>query len=212
MNEKSIMLLSAGLAHPSLLARHRLRRILAGVSGITVTETGAVRALARLRFPECAALVIYLHRQTIGTDSLTALDAFVRAGGGLLALHSASASFKREEGYFDMLGGRFVAHGPVHEFTVSRCEGDAGVFADSRPFTVRDELYLHEFDAGVTVHFTADWKGCAEPVAWTRTHGKGRVCYISLGHRAPVFKNTRVAEMIIQGLAWTLAGRGEERQ
>jgi uncharacterized protein len=211
MNEKRVMLLSAGLVHPSLVARHRLGKILAGMPGLRVEKTGRIASLARLRFPECAALVIYLHRRGIGHDSLDALDGFVREGGGLLALHSASASFKKEPGYFDILGGRFVSHGPVHEFTVSRCAGDAGVFADARPFTVRDELYLHEYDAGVSVHFTADWKGSTEPISWTRTHGKGRVCYISLGHCAPALKNPRVAEMVAEGLAWTIAGKGDEK-
>lgn len=208
---KNVFLLSKGFIHPSLLGRHYLRRCIAELSGIVVRETSSIESLARLRYPEYAALVMYLHRQVISRGALDALDGFVRSGGGLLAVHSASASFKKESRFFDILGGRFVRHDRVHEFTVSASVQDPGIFTGIPSFTIRDELYLHEYDPGVTVHFTADHEGRAEPVAWTRAHGQGRVCYISLGHRAPAIKNPHVLEMLRQGMRWVAGEEGGDK-
>ncbi len=208
MNRENVVLLSKGIVHPSLMARHYFRRCIRELSGIAVRETGRIESLRRLRYPECAALVMYLHRQKISPAALSALDAFVRSGGGLLAVHSASASFKQESRYFDILGGRFISHEHVHEFTVTGGAKDDTVFTVIPAFTVRDELYIHEYDKSVTVHFITDNGGSAEPVAWTRMHGRGRVCYISLGHRAPVIRDPHVREMLLQGLRWIMTEEG----
>ena len=49
-----------------------------------------------------------------------AFDGFVRAGGGVLAIHSATASFKGSPAYFEVLGGRFVGQGKWSDVYVYR--------------------------------------------------------------------------------------------
>ena len=47
-------------------------------------------------------------------------------------------------------------------------------------------------------------KGEDAPVAWTRTEGKGKVFYTSLGHREDVWTNPVYQKHVLGGIAWAL--------
>jgi hypothetical protein len=42
------------------------------------------------------------------------------------------------------------------------------------------------------------------PVSWTRTEGKGRIFYTSLGHRLDVWENPLYQQHLLGGIAWAL--------
>lgn len=207
--KKRLLVVSAGLVHPTLSARRRLDRIIGG-SGlfdrVTVHDIEDVRRLNEQQF---AGVVLYFHRRRISEQALGVLDRFVTGGGGLLAIHGASASFKDTPGYFDILGGRFVSHGKIEPYTVVRTKRADDSFDVREPFTVTDELYIHRYDRDVTVQYATETPGGPEPVVWTRMHGKGRVCYISLGHVSAVFTNDAVCRIVSDALAYITANRSE---
>ncbi|MBN1883734.1 MAG: ThuA domain-containing protein [Deltaproteobacteria bacterium] len=203
-----VLAVSAGLIHPNCAARGRLRRIIEGIPDIQAAWTGDVADLAALDGGGYDGVILYFQRKTIDDETLDALDRFVTGGGGLLAIHSASASFKEVPRYFDILGGRFVTHGKIEPFTVRRTDKAAPFFSVTDPFTVTDELYIHRYDNDVTVHYAAEAPNGPEPVVWTKEYGKGRICYLSLGHRAGIYREEAVRRIIVEGLLWTL---GRER-
>jgi hypothetical protein len=149
--------------------------------------------------------VLYYHRQQISSVALNALDDFSRAGGGILAIHSASASFRDHPSYFDIIGGRFDHHGPVQEFEVVPTADCGDLFKGIDRFTIRDELYRHKWDATNIVHFATFLDGEMEPVMWTRRHGLGRVCYLSLGHCTETIRQPSVQQIIERGVEWVCA-------
>ena len=51
-------------------------------------------------------------------------------------------------------------------------------------------------------------KGEDAPVAWTRTEGRGKVFYTSLGHREDVWTNPVWQKHLLGGIAWAL---GQEK-
>lgn len=201
--EPSILLVSSGIMHPSLLGRFWLRRALPGVR---LQRVPSLEALPRLVLGSFQALVLYYHHQTVSPVALEALETYVRRGGGLLAVHAATASFREESRYFDILGGRFVEHGPVETFSVRPVDRDS-VFGDVPPFSVRDELYHHEMVADVRVGMVGGTGGV--PVVWTRRYERGRVCYCVFGHTVSAVRHPQVQEVLRRGLAWACGG---ERQ
>jgi type 1 glutamine amidotransferase len=201
-----ILLVSDGIVHPSLLARFWLRRALAA-PGYRFRRVASLEALPRLPPGSFRAVVLYVHHNTLSPAALEHLEKFLQAGGGLLALHSASASFKEQPHYHDLLGGRFLRHGPVEEFLVQPAAPPDEVWGDLPAFSVRDELYRHEYDAANRVHFYTEVEGEREPVVWTRHHGRGRVCYCALGHTAGTLRHPRVRQILHHGLAWAVAGQ-----
>ena len=202
--EKRVLIVSAGVFHPTISAGRLFIKILKGIEGITPVVTSSIEDLGALKGGGYDAVCLYFHKKYISPDALKSLDDFVASGGGLFAVHSASASFKDAPEYFDIIGGRFVSHGKVSKFTITSADSDSNIFGEIDPFTVNDELYIHEYKDDVTVHFETEVGDSKEPVVWTRRHGKGKVCYFSLGHVAKVFNVDEVQKTIVGSIEWVL--------
>jgi type 1 glutamine amidotransferase len=183
--------------------------------GYRFRRVSTLEALSELSLDSFRAIVLYMHAEKTSPGALERLEAFVSEGGGLLAVHAASASFKGEDRYFDILGGRFVEHGPIEMFEVRPVAPGAtapqdDVFRDIQAFSVRDELYRHEYDPDNTIHFYTPVGDEREPVVWTRMVPSigpdqlvpGRVCYLSLGHTVSSMRHPQVWQILQRGLAW----------
>lgn len=200
--ETPILLVSDGLVHPSVLGRFWLRRALAALPGYRYQQAASLESLVRQPPDLFRAIVLYVHHNTLSPAALECLDAFLSQGGGLLALHSASASFTEEPRWQDILGGRFDHHGPVEEFVVQPAGSDDEVFGSIPSFSVRDELYRHEYDAANRIHFYTVVGDNREPIVWTRYQGQGRVCYCALGHTVSAMREPSVQQILQRGLSW----------
>jgi len=162
----------------------------------------SIEDLPRLDLADVSAIVLYFHRKTISEQALKALDFFVTQGGGVLAVHSASASFKQNPGYFKILGGRFTGHGRVTPFEVRPVLSPNEPFAGIGSFNIRDEIYLHEVQPDISVHFETSYQGTSVPVVWTYRYGAGRICYAMPGHGVGGIKNPIYQEILARGLGW----------
>lgn len=195
---KKVLLVTDGIFHPPYFGRVTLKKSLAELGGF---EFQHIRSMEKLPadLNDFCALVIYFHHKRISQSALTGLDAFVSGGGGILAIHSATASFKETNRFFEILGGRFIGHGAVEEIKVKRVKDE--IF-DVGDFVIKDELYIHELQPGIDVHFTAKHEGKDIPVVWTYRYGKGKVCYAVPGHTTACMKNPFVQGILRCGLQW----------
>jgi type 1 glutamine amidotransferase len=207
---RSILLVSGGLIHPSLLGRFWLRRGLEAMPGYRFRRVASLEALPRLSLESFQAIVLYVHHQKISQPALESLEGFVQKGGGLLGVHSASASFKEEARFAELLGGRFVAHGPVESFEVRPTAAKDKMFDGIGAFSVDDELYRHEYDPDNRVHFVTNIGQEQEPVVWTRRDGQGRVCYCALGHTTRSMRHPKARLILQRGLTWVCGNRETE--
>ena len=198
---KRIILLSDGIFHPPVLARGLLKRQFRHL-GYEVTSLSSFEQLLDLELESYAACVVYLHHQTISPMALAAFDSFVHGGGGVLGIHTATAAFKDTPHYAEIMGARFTGHGPVSTFEVTPVPGPNEPFDGLLAFDVTDELYLHEFQQGVRVHFTAEHAGMPQPVVWTYYYGAGKVCCAAPGHFFLTVQNEIYQEVLFRGLAW----------
>jgi type 1 glutamine amidotransferase len=102
--------------------------------------------------------------------------------------------------YFEILGGRFIGHGKVEDFEVRRVRDD--LFGGIDSFVVKDELYIHELQPEIEVHFTATLAGKDVPIIWTYYYGKGKVCYAVPGHTTATMRNVTYQKVLRRGLDW----------
>lgn len=195
---KNILLVTDGTFHPPLVGRLRLHKMFSQMDGFSFEHVSSLEKLPA-DLSSFSALVLHFHHKTISPSALERLDTFVKNGGGILAIHAATASFKQTLPYFKILGGRFVGHGAVERFQVERLEG--GIF-DIGDFEVRDELYIHDLEPDIEVHFTAKHEGKDVPVVWTKQYGKGKVCYAVPGHTTGTMGNKTYQEVLKRGLEW----------
>ena len=205
--KRPVMVITAGIIHPTVLNIKLCLRIL-NQFPYTYAVFNSIEGLPCLNLHEYSAVVLYLHRKVISRNALDALDRHVHGGGGLLAIHSASASFKSCPRYFEILGGRFTTHGPISSYRVIQNTPGDEVFGNVGSFTIKDELYIHEWDANNHVWFHTETESGIEPVVWTRTYGNGRVCYLAPGHTLSTMKNTNMHLCLQRGLNWVSEGRG----
>jgi type 1 glutamine amidotransferase len=211
---KKVLLVTDGFFHPTFLGRWALHQSLASpVPAEASEQKGRVRenfsfshisSLEKLPFnlASFSALVLHYHHKTISSFALGKLNTFVKKGGGILAIHAATASFQETLPYFEILGGRFIGHGPIENFEVKRIRDD--IFGGIEDFIVKDELYIHELQPNIEVHFTAKHEGQEIPVVWTHRYGKGKVCYAVPGHTTESMRNKTYQQLLKRGLMWAV--------
>ncbi len=197
---KRILLVTAGFFHPPLLGRRALIKNLTSLPGCVFRQAASLENLPA-DLESYAAMVLYIHQKEISDRALHQLDHFVASGGGLLGVHSATASFRQSQRYFEILGGRFSSHGPVSPFAITQAVGDT-LFEKTPEFIVTDELYVHELQPGIQAHFSAQFQGQAIPVVWTYHWGQGKVCYATPGHTTTSMQHPSLQKILKQGLAW----------
>lgn len=197
---KRIAVVSSGLFHPPLMGRMRLRRYLKAQAQFQFRFYHQIEQVLEDE-QWFDAVVVYFHRREIDNRYILQLGDYVRGGGGLLALHSATASFKQNDIWWDLLGGRFTRHGRIEALTIKQNQL-SGIFGTVPEFTIYDELYVHAFQDGCQPQFFAQGKSGAGEAVWTREYGAGRVCYIMFGHVSGVFLKDEVRAILTDGLRW----------
>lgn len=153
-------------------------------------------------------VVLYCQGGKLSDKQERNLCRFVESGGGLVGFHSANASFKENERFLRMIGSRFSGHAPgLVSYQVDVANPDHPLAGNLKPISVTDEFYhIEPTDGALDVLLTAFWQGKAEPMAYTRTYGKGHVFYAANGHDDRTFRNAEYIRLARRGLAYA-AGR-----
>lgn len=137
------------------------------------------------------------------------LLAAIRSGVGLAGVHGGMGdAFRGNTDYEWMVGGHFVGHPHVGDYTV--CVKDfASPVTQGIPglFPYRSEQYYMLVDPGVHVladsQYLHEGRACTMPVAWTKMWGQGRVFYCALGHHPDEFTQFPAAlNLSMQGILW----------
>lgn len=159
-------------------------------------------------------------QEEIASRLVKNLDDYVRAGGGFMGIHSATDTLKSHKAYSEMIGAVFSQHpwGPKETVMIKvEDPGHAlakGVF-EKNEFKFNDEIYefREPFDRKrLHVILSLDLAKSDKsnrplrrtdgdfPIAWTRSHGQGRVFYCSLGHANSTFSDPTVLKFWLRGI------------
>jgi type 1 glutamine amidotransferase len=146
-----------------------------------------------------------------------ALLKFIESGKGFVGFHCATDTFnKHGDGvdshpYIKMVGGEFNGHGSQQPAKI-RAVGGFAPLKDVKDFEMTEEWYafkniapdMHVILVQETDGMKEDLytKRKAYPETWTRTQGKGRVFYTSMGHREDVWTNPLFQQVFLAGLSW----------
>jgi type 1 glutamine amidotransferase len=130
---------------------------------------------------------------------------YVRAGKGLLVVHSGSAGYKETPMLRALMGGVFDHHPQQCPVTVQPQAGHRLV-EGSEPFTLTDEHYhMLLDDAEADVFMTTTSEHGPQPGGWTRTEGAGRVCMLTPGHNVEVWLHPSYQVLLGNALRWCAA-------
>ncbi len=150
---------------------------------------------------------IWTMDNTITKEQCGGLLSAVRNGVGIAGCHGGMCdAFRNETEYQFMTGGQWVAH-PGNDgrlYTVNIIDDNA-ITSSLSDFDVRTEKYYMHVDPAIRVHATTtfeDYEDAVMPVTWTKTYGKGRVFYTSLGHQANIVAMPQTLHMLTRGIRW----------
>jgi uncharacterized protein len=149
------------------------------------------------------------------------LLSFVRDDGkGFVATHAGATAFLSWPEFGEMLGGRFDEHPwGISEATVVVEDQESPISRHlPKRFAVTDEHYQLKAFSRNTLHVlarldasTLDLKAplvhrtdADFPVAWTKSYGKGRVVYSTLGHPRELWDTAWLQQMYFQALKWSM--------
>jgi uncharacterized protein len=184
--------------------------------GVDLFYTDDADVLVAGRLDDYHVLLLYNNHPRVTDAQFHALSQFVANGGGLVAVHSASASFQNSEAFIKLVGAAFKSHG-AGIFGTVRVAPDHSAIAGVPIFESWDETYVHTKHNPVnrTVLEVRREGDHEEPWTWVPTHGNGRVFYTAWGHDQRTWTNEGFQQLLLQALRWTagnwaLAARPDE--
>jgi type 1 glutamine amidotransferase len=152
---------------------------------------------------------------SLPVPDLPAFLSWIERGNGFVGIHSASDTYHDQPAYLTMLGGEFTTHGAIVEAEVRVDDASHPAASHLAPsFRISDEFYrFGRLDAGMRrllslARDPGDGAGASGdmPLAWTKSHGTGRVFYTALGHRSELWQDVRYRRHILEGIRWALGG------
>ena len=211
---------TTGYRHESIPAGVEALRRIGAERGLAVeaSEDPAVFASDRLaHFRAIVLLSSTTDPKNPSSEWLTggrrdALQKFVEGGGGVLAIHAAADSHYHWPWYGQLIGGRFARHPdgtPTGTVSLTSHPVNRGL----QPEVGRNDewYYFDDYDPGSALVATLDPKSIGEqdvnanPAAWTRQAGAGRVFYTAMGHTAESYSEPWFLQHLGNGLDWILA-------
>jgi uncharacterized protein len=172
--------------------------------------------LAKVSRADVDVVLFYTSRGELPADAAKALERFVREGGGIVALHGTSGSFKNAPVWQQLIGGQFIGHAPgTHRMGVQIVDRQHPITRGLEDFEATDEEYCHTLVPDVERHVLGRFKNRPEnsrdpngprEMLWTREIGKGRLFYNALGHNEESWNHPTWQELNVRGIRWA-AGR-----
>lgn len=190
-----------------------------GTHGFNVTSTNDPRALNATRLAEFD-VVVFAITSGPGMDEpgQRDMEAWVRAGGGIVGLHSASATEPDWQFYTDSIGAKFAGHGPgLHLAQVQILPGhpiteglpatfmhtDEWYFFQSRPEEVAGMQMLLALDEStLPADYPAELRQGYHPIGWASERFGGRVFYTAIGHSEQSFSDPTILSLIGRSIEW----------
>jgi type 1 glutamine amidotransferase len=186
-------------------------------TGIVPHVTVDVRALSAETLAKVQLLVILrdglqrpsndssAHYAWMTPEQERAVVAFVEGGGGFLNLHNAMGLYPKDGPYLNLVGGRYIGHGPLERFRVEVVDADHPITRGVHDFFVADEQHTPPRDEGRTHLLLRNRSDDGKAVAaagWVREAGRGRVCHLANGHTREALCHPMFQTLLRNAMRW----------
>jgi type 1 glutamine amidotransferase len=206
--------------HQSNLSARQVIYDMCGTRGFNVSISNDWRVI---NAPQLAQfdVVVFSVTSGQGLDALghAELEAWVRSGGGLVGLHSASATEWDDPFYVQNMGAKFLLHVPGMQAATVRVVPGAHPITDGlvASFPITDEWYSFqtrpEDSAGMQMLLSLDedslpadypamYKVGYHPIGWAHELYGGRVFYTAMGHNPDDYTDPNFLEIVGRAIEW----------
>jgi len=162
-------------------------------------------------------MVLFNMTQKISPKRQENFTKLVNGGVGVVALHHSMGAFQDWGEYRKIIGGKYYTRA-TEEDGVKR---EGSTYEHDVDFEVRVEDSRHPITRGVSDFAVHDetYKKCGfekdnrlllstehptsdEQLGWVRRYGKGKVCFIMVGHGPSVYSNESYRRLVAQAIRW----------
>ena len=150
-----------------------------------------------------------------------AFRSYIRGGGAVVGIHSATGSERKWPYFWSVMGGKFLRHPKLQKFTVRVADrGHPSTRSLPATFEWEDECYYHDnFAPGLRVllvtdpsklddpklaEYPGDRYGAEMPLAWYKHFDGGRQFYTALGHKKEHYSDPILYQHILGGILWAM--------
>ncbi|MBK1832738.1 PVC-type heme-binding CxxCH protein [Roseibacillus ishigakijimensis] len=196
--------------HHNPIERYRVLKQSLGPQGFNLSFEEDLSEITSETLSLYDALIVYANYEK--EEVPAAIQPWVTAGGGLVALHSACGNFHPSEEWFDLVGGRFASHeGGV--FSPVTVDSEHPITKDLPVLKSWDETYQHQ-DLTEDRHLLQvrepmnEGESEPEPWTWVRKEGEGRVFYTASGHDLRSWREPAYQELVRRAIVWSV---GDEK-
>ena len=168
------------------------------------------------------AIMFYDMVKGFTPEQQQAFVALTQTGIGLVPTHHTLGAHDGWREYWNIIGGHYLhkaeniggkdyaksSYDHGQEISVKVVDAEHPVTRGVKAFTIHDETY-GSFYVGPESHvlLTTDHPKCGRDIAWTKTAGKSRVCYLIFGHDEQAWQNPNYQTLLLNALHWAAEGR-----
>jgi type 1 glutamine amidotransferase len=211
--------------HQSNLTARGLVYAMCETRGFTVTTTNDPHAINATRLAD-ADVVVFAVTSGNGLDaaSKAELEAWIRAGGGVVGLEAASATEMDWPFFVDNLGAAFAGHAPGLQRATVRVDPAPHPITDGLPvsFVVTEQWYVFDRrpeevpglqillaldESTLPADFPDEYRRGYHAIGWAQERFGGRTFYTGLGDNPEGFENATQVELIGRAIEWAARAR-----
>jgi len=227
-NDKKVLLYTKngkGYVHDNIASSIEAIRKLGAANGFSVDTSSNPTLITTQNLNQYHAIILSnTNNETFDTEAQKlAFQRYIQAGGGMVAIHSASGSERQWPWFWRTMGGKFKRHPALQKFEIQ-------VLDPLHPSTLHlpttwqweDECYYlehlypgkHVLLAANLNTVTDDKKGEYPgitfgkliPICWSEEMGLGRTWYTALGHKKEYYSDPTFTTHLLGGILWVLDG------
>ena len=213
MSEKRILIILGGIYHDFEGFTSAVKPVLEA-AGHSVEATYALDKLISLNEADYDLVLSYTslsrhregqhdtHPENLTQEQTAGLAHWVRNGGAFLSVHCGTVTSKPNPAFKALAGGVFVKHPPQFTFMVYPMHREHPITAGIEAFSVKDEFYIQDYEAGLEIQMVAMHEGTAYPMVWSKRECSGRVAHIAMGHSKAVWDLESYQKLMLQTVDW----------
>lgn len=212
-----------GFVHDNIPASIVALRKLCAENNIAMDDTTNSAAFTDDNLEKYKALIFSNTNNELfdNEEQKSALQRYLRAGGGFVGIHSTCGSERQWPWFWSMLGGKFVRHPKLQPLTIKVCDlqhpstahlGATWQWADE--FYLMDHLNpdLHvllsgdrtKLDDATKAQNPGEQIGGECPLAWCHEFEGGREWYTALGHKKENYSDPQFIQHVLGGILWAM--------
>src|SRR6266850_1325107 len=203
---------TAGFRHDSITNGITAIQALGSTNGFAVDATEDATAFSDPNLAQYKAVIFLNTTGDVLTNTAqeTALQNFIRAGGGWVGIHSAADTEYGWPWYGGLVGAYFASHPAVQSGTVKVIDAvDPSTSMLPRRWVRTDEWYNFQTNPRASAHilatvdestYSGGTNGYDHPIAWSHNYDGGRAWYTAGGHTPESFSEPLFLAHLLGGI------------